>query len=88
MGNILIRAFSDWSLTFRYTSLEFGFGFSVRKRATKAGALDSGERFAGWKRGGPLKVRYAIFANRRSTLFVAEYCLTSQTRAAIKAAFA
>ena len=39
--------------------------------------------FSNWTRGGPLNARYAVFRLRRSVLFVPEYCLSPETRAAL-----
>ena len=36
--------------------------------------------FVGWQRGGPLNANYAVFQNRRSTVYVPEYCLTRETK--------
>lgn len=41
-------------------------------------------RFANWSDPtGPLKARYAIFANQKGIVAVPEYCLTKETREAI-----
>jgi hypothetical protein len=58
----------------KYTYKEFASG---KMRWTRG-------RFSGWKRGGPLNVKYAMFQTRRSTLFIPEYCLTREALNAIR----
>ncbi len=37
-------------------------------------------KFSHWENGGPLNVRYAVFANRCSDVLVPEYSLTAETK--------
>lgn len=40
-------------------------------------------KFSGWRVGGPIGARYALFRNKRSEIFIPEYCLTKETRSKI-----
>lgn len=60
-----------------YTYKDFAEGTEHKTRGS----------FCGWTtEATTVGVRYAIFCNRVSTLYVPEYCLTQETRERIKAA--